>query len=130
MSEPTSVAFQLEPRPPRGLELTPDAGLITAIANDYRYDEIFSRQTETLGTPKDAILAFSTSGKSANVLAAVRAPRSNGMLTVAFSGGDGGDLARLTAHAVQIADTGQVQEGRVMLSHLISEQFDATFEAD
>ena len=124
--------FQHERRPLRGLALAPDAGLITAIANDYSYDKVFSRQVDGLGTPNDALLALSTSGGSANVLAAVRRAREIGMLTVGFCGGDGGELARLTEHAViiPIADTARVQEGHLVLIHLISQRLDEVFASE
>jgi D-sedoheptulose 7-phosphate isomerase len=125
------VAHFRRDRPPlRGLALTADPGVLTAIANDFEYDAVFSRQVQALGTVRDALLAFSTSGTSPNVLGAVRAAREIGMVTVGFCGGDGGELGRLTDHTlvIPIAETARVQEGNLTLIHLICEHIDAEFE--
>lgn len=122
--------FRLDRPPLRGMALASDAGLATAITNDFDFDSLFSRQIRGFGTPRDALLAFSTSGASPNVLDAVRTAREMGMVTVAFSGGDGGELGRLANHAlvIPIADTARVQEGHLMLIHLICEHIDVQFE--
>lgn len=115
--------------PLRSIALPADGGLVTAIGNDYAFDQIFSRQVQGLGSVNDALLAFSTSGRSPNVLAAVRAAREIGMLSVGFSGGNGGELASLVDHAlvIPIDDTARIQEGHLLILHLISERIDAAF---
>jgi len=124
------VAHYRRDRPPlRGVSLTPDTGLLTAIANDYEFEQIFSRQIQGLATANDALLAFSTSGRSPNILAAVRSARLVGARTIAMTGGDGGKLANLVDHAliVPFTETARVQEGHLILSHLICERIDAAF---
>lgn len=76
------------------IALVNDQGIVTAIGNDVGFDHVFSRQVIAFGGAHDVALAFSTSGMSRNLVAAMTAARSRGMLTVAMSGGDGGALAR------------------------------------
>jgi len=112
----------------RSVALTADAGLVTAIGNDYSFDQIFSRQIMGLVTPRDAVLGFSTSGRSANIVRAIQAAREIGAVTVGFGGGDGGEVAGLVDHAlvIPVAETARVQEGHLILTHLICEWIDAT----
>jgi D-sedoheptulose 7-phosphate isomerase len=81
-------------RPVPALALTRDLGVITAVANDVGFDHVFARQIAAFGRPDDIALAFSTSGASRNLLAAMSEARRRGLLTIALSGGDGGALAR------------------------------------
>jgi D-sedoheptulose 7-phosphate isomerase len=124
--------FRRERPPVRGVALTADAGLLTAIANDHDFDQIFSRQVRGLLTSRDVLLAFSTSGRSPNVLAAVRAACDIGAMTVAFTGGEGGQLAPMVDHAliVRESETARIQEGHLILIHLICEHIDAAFSPD
>lgn len=124
--------FRRERPPVRGVALTADAGLLTAIANDHDFEQIFSRQVRGLVTPRDAVLAFSTSGRSANVVAAVQAACEIGALTVAFTGGDGGALIGMVDHALVVGEdeTARIQEGHLILIHLICEHIDRAFSPD
>jgi len=124
--------FRRERPPVRGVALTSDAALLTAIANDYGFDEVFGRQVRGLATANDALLAFSTSGRSPDVLAAIRAARDLGAVTVAFTGSAGGELAGLADLALVVpeAETARIQEGHLILIHLIAERIDAAFAAD
>ncbi len=76
------------------MALTSDVGIITAIGNDVGFDHVFSRQVIAFGRPDDVAVAFSTSGASRNLVRAIAEARARGLLTVAMSGGDGGELAR------------------------------------
>lgn len=76
------------------MALTNDVGIITAIGNDVGFDHVFSRQVIAFGRPEDVAVAFSTSGASRNLLTAMAEARARGLLTIAMSGGDGGELAR------------------------------------
>src|SRR6476619_5849137 len=78
-----------------GIALTVDTSALTAIANDYDYDRVFSKQVEALGSPGDVLLAISTSGNSKNVLAAMKAAQAKGLVTIALTGRDGGEMGRL-----------------------------------
>ena len=86
--------FERERRGIRSYALVADTSLITAVANDYSFDVIFARQIESLCRPGDVAVGLSTSGNSANVLQGIDAAASLGALTVGFTGGDGGKLAR------------------------------------
>lgn len=105
------------------VSLSDNASAVTAIANDYGFERVFARQVEALGRPGDVALAISTSGRSPNVLAAVRAARDAGLRTIALTGGDGGDLrgAVEVCIAVPAAETPQIQEGHTLVAHVLCE---------
>jgi D-sedoheptulose 7-phosphate isomerase len=115
--------FQLDRSPLPALALTTDTSIITSIANDYQYENVFSKQIEALGVSGDILLAISTSGSSPNVLAAIRTARKKEIYTVAFIGGDGGDMLGLVdlPLLVQSEHTPRVQEVHILAGHLICE---------
>jgi D-sedoheptulose 7-phosphate isomerase len=105
------------------LALTTDSSLVTACANDYGYDVLFSRQVETLGQPGDVLVGITTSGKSKNVLLALQAAQKKGVKTILFAAGDGGPCA---AHAdlkvlVPSKETAHIQECHIAIGHLVCE---------
>jgi D-sedoheptulose 7-phosphate isomerase len=118
--------FQMERRPLPALALTTDSSIITSVANDYRYEEVFSKQIQALGVEGDILLAISTSGKSGNILSAIRTAREKGLYTVGLTGGDGGDMVKLVdlALVVESDRTPRVQEAHVLAGHLICELVD------
>jgi len=103
------------------LALTTNTSALTAIANDFSYDEVFSRQLEGLARPGDVLFALTTSGGSANCRRAVEWARANGVTTVAFTGKKGGDFAALCDHAFVVAsdDTPHIQEAHITLGHAL-----------
>lgn len=103
------------------IALTTDTSALTAIANDYGFEQVFARQVEALGRPGDVLVAISTSGHSPNVLAAVARAGALGMKTIALSGRDGGKLAALCdlALVVPAAETERVQEAHIFLLHCL-----------
>src|SRR6266480_2754433 len=108
------------PRPAmRAIALTTDTSLLTAIGNDFGVDAIFARQVEALGRPGDILLGISTSGNSANVLAAAQRAASMGLVVLALTGRSGGKLAPLADIAIEIPSdiTAHIQE-----AHLATEQ--------
>lgn len=111
------------------LALTGDTAILTAIANDYDYRSVFARQVEAYGVPGDVLIGISTSGNSANVLAALDAARRRGLQTVGLAGQGGGGMRGRCDHElfVPIPDTARVQEGHLMLIHLIAECIDEAF---
>lgn len=114
--------FLLERRPYAALALTTDSSVLTSIANDYRYDEVFSKQVEALGRPGDILLAISTSGNAPNVCLAAEAAKKAGVWTVALTGGAGGRLAALADETLRVASTtvtARIQEGHEMMIHAI-----------
>ena len=106
--------------------LTTDSSALTAIANDYEYEEIFARQVRALVNEGDVVVAISTSGEAENVLRGVAAARERGAMTVAFTGSRG-RLGQMTEHtlAVPSTATARIQEMHVLAIHLISERIDA-----
>ena len=119
--------FERERRGIRSSALVADTSLITAVANDYSFDVIFARQVESLCRPGDVVVGLSTSGNSANVLQGVDAASSMGALTVGFSGGDGGKLARSVDISIVVPHvrTCRVQEAHLFLGHTLCELVEA-----
>lgn len=114
--------FLLERRPYAALALTTDSSVLTSIANDYRYDEVFSKQVEALGRPGDILLAISTSGNAPNVCLAAEAAKKACVWSVALTGGAGGRLAALADETLRVASTtvtARIQEGHEMMIHAI-----------
>ena len=114
--------FQRERRPYAGLALSTDSSVLTSIANDYDFDQVYSKQVEALGRTGDALLAISTSGNAANVCRAAEAAKAAGVWTVALCGGKGGRLAELADETLRVASTGvtaRIQEGHAMIIHAL-----------
>jgi D-sedoheptulose 7-phosphate isomerase len=113
--------FRRERRGMASIALTTDSSAITSIANDYGYEAVFSRQVDALGVEGDLLVGISTSGNSRNVVAALQEARNRGLITVAFTGAGGGQMARLTDHtfAVESKDTARIQEAHILAGHMI-----------
>ena len=112
------------------IALTTDSSTITSIANDYSYNEIFSKQIRALGQPGDVLLAISTSGNSANVLAAVEAAHQREMTVVALTGKGGGKMgAALRETDVHICvphdRTARIQEVHLLVLHCLCDGVDS-----
>lgn len=106
------------------MALTTDTSTITAIANDYSYEDIFAKQVRALGRPGDLLLAISTSGNSSNVNRAIEAAHAADMNVIAFSGRDGGSMAPLLRKndvelRVPSTSTARVQEVHLLLIHCL-----------
>lgn len=103
------------------MALTTDTSILTSVANDYGFEAVFSRQVEALGAPGDLLVGISTSGNSRNVLAALQAAHSQGMVTVAFTGAGKGKMAALADHLLAIAsfDTARIQEAHMLAGHML-----------
>jgi D-sedoheptulose 7-phosphate isomerase len=115
--------FDRDRRPLRAIPLGFDPSSLTAIANDFNYQIIFSRQLQALGKPGDMLWAFSTSGNSPNVLAAMETAKAMGITTVLFSNHDGG-RARLIADYFLYtpqSSTPRVQELHLLYAHILCE---------
>ena len=112
-----------------GIALTVDTSAITAIANDYDYDRVFSRQVEALGAEGDVLLAISTSGNSRNVIEAMKSAQARGMTVIALTGRDGGAMGRMlrpTDFHLNVAHprTMRVQEVHLLAIHCLCEVVD------
>ena len=118
--------FKRERRPLPAQSLANDAAAITCIANDYSFAEVFERQVRAFAGPGDVVLAFSTSGRSENVVRGLAAARELGATTVLFGGGDGGAAAAHADHALVVPShsTARVQEIHVFFLHCVIDAVD------
>jgi D-sedoheptulose 7-phosphate isomerase len=124
--------FLIERRPLNAICLSSNPALLTAWANDYSYDSIFSRQVEAYGQPGAVLLGISTSGNSTNVVEAVRQARSMGMTTIALTGEGGGKLAQWSDYlfAVPSRSTPLIQQVHVCLYHYLCEAIERDLSAE
>ena len=111
------------------IALNTDINTMTAIANDYGYKEVYSKQVKALGQPGDILLAFSTSGNSKNVIHAIKAALSRDMLIIAMTGKDGGEMAGLlSTNDVEIRvpspSTARIQEVHLLAIHILCDLID------
>jgi len=113
------------------ISLVTDTSILTAVANDYSFEQVFAKQVRALGARGDVLLAISTSGNSPNVVAAVEAARDREMRIVALTGRDGGRIAQLLADddvnlCVPHERTARIQEVHLLVIHCICDAVDAT----
>jgi D-sedoheptulose 7-phosphate isomerase len=118
--------YQRDRRPLPAVTLSTDPTVLTCIANDYSFEDIFARQVEALARPGDVVAAFSTSGRSPNVVAGLKAARGAGAVTVLFGGGDGGPAKQFADHLLlsPSSRTPRIQEAHTLMLHMISEHVD------
>jgi D-sedoheptulose 7-phosphate isomerase len=115
-------------RPPINAEaLHVNSSFVTATANDYSFDAIYERMVQAAGQKDDTLLAFSTSGKSPNIIRALKAARTLGLKTIGFTGESGGDM---TAHCdllfkIPSKDTPRIQEMHILIGHIICENVES-----
>lgn len=116
--------FQKERKALPAIALTTNTSIITAIANDYGYDTVFTRQIDALGRKGDIAIGISTSGSSPNVISAIKSARKSGLTTIALAGGSSGSkLAKSAALSivVPVKKTARVQEAHALIGHIICE---------
>jgi D-sedoheptulose 7-phosphate isomerase len=125
-AEELVARFKRERRPLAAQSLAADTTVLTCIANDYSYDEVFERQVRAFARTGDVAIGFSTSGRSANVVRGLAAAREAGAKTVLFGGGKGTPAAEHAdlALIVPSTSTARIQEMHVLMIHLILEQVD------
>jgi D-sedoheptulose 7-phosphate isomerase len=113
----------------RAIALTTDTSILTAIGNDYSYDNVFERQIEALGHAGDVFLGISTSGNSKNILKALHLSRKLGITTIGFSGRDGGKMPSLCDYNVIIPSeiTANIQESHLALEHIFCHLVEITY---
>lgn len=121
--------FEIERGPLPAIALTTDTSVITCLSNDYGYNDIFSRQIETLGRKNDCLLAISTSGNSTNVLNAVKVANKLSIKTIGILGNDGGDIMKFCKYNIIInsKNTARIQESHIFLMHAICGIIDRKF---
>jgi phosphoheptose isomerase len=123
--------FERERRGMAAVALTADPGVLTSISNDYGFARVFARQIEALGRPGDVAFGISTSGASANVIAALQAAREQDLKTVALTGRDGGAVGGAAAIHINVpsSSTARVQEVHRTLLHVICDLVERAFVA-
>jgi len=111
------------------LALTTNTSILTAIANDYGYDAVFAKQVEALGDKNDIVIGISTSGKARNVVAGIKQAKKMGIKTIVFTGGDGGEIAKLADVSLVVPSkvTARIQEAHIAVGHIICELVEEYF---
>lgn len=116
--------FLVDREPLPAIALTVDTSALTAIANDYSYDEVFSRQLRGIGVAGDVLVGISTSGNSRNVVNALKVAKARGLATIGLTGGSGGAMGDLCDVAVRVPSerTNHIQEMHIVAGHFICSQ--------
>jgi D-sedoheptulose 7-phosphate isomerase len=127
--------FEIERPALAAIALTTDSSVLTSIANDYDYNQIFSKQVRGLGRPGDVLLAISTSGNSVNVVAAIEAAHERNMRVVALTGRDGGKMGTMLKNGdihicVPTKSTARIQEVHLLSLHCICDGIDHLLYGD
>jgi D-sedoheptulose 7-phosphate isomerase len=110
------------------LALSVNSSCVTAIGNDFGFDQVFSRQIEALGAPGDVAIGITTSGNSPNVIRAMVAARKIGLKTVGFTGSTGGQLKEAVDHCICVPsdETPRIQECHILVGHVLSQLVEET----
>ncbi len=123
------VRYKVNRRALPAIALTTDTSILTATANDFTFDDIYSRQIEALAQPGDVAIGISTSGKSPNVLKALAAARAAGAIAAGFSGRDGGAMVGQADPLIVIPSTvtARIQEMHILIGHMLCEAIESDF---
>jgi len=113
--------YDREPLPSEALHV--NTSFLTAVANDYSYDEVFARMIRGIGNQGDVLIGLSTSGNSGNIVRALEEAGKKGMITIGMTGGSGGKMKNLCDFLINVpsADTPRIQEAHIMIGHIICE---------
>lgn len=124
--------FVTERRALPAIALTTDSSILTAVGNDYGFDDIFQRQVQALASSGDVVLAISTSGNSLNVLKGIVAARESGCVSIGLLGCDGGKIAPVVDLALTVPSkvTSHVQETHIVIIHVLCLLIDEAFSSD
>lgn len=116
-----AVRYVKSRRPMAALALTTDTSALTAIGNDLGFDQLFTRQIEALGNPGDVAIGISTSGKSPNVMNALLAAQEKKLITICFTGANGGSMAKTCDAALKVPSktTARIQEMHITLGQML-----------
>lgn len=119
--------YKRDRKPLAAVTLSTDPTAMTCIANDYDYADVFARQVSALARPGDIVAAFTTSGRSPNVVTALAAARAKGATTLLFGGGDGGPARAHADYALLVPSTTtpRIQEMHTLMLHMLSEIADS-----
>lgn len=123
----------IERGPLPAIALTTDTSNLTAVGNDYGFDQVFIRQVQALGKPEDVLIAISTSGKSKNVMLAVEAAQKKGMKVIGITGGEGGPLKLASDISLNVElgkNASRIQETHIFIVHSLIDLMDRFFLAE
>lgn len=129
LSAEFSGRFYSDRKPLPSEALHCNTSYLTAVANDYGYEHVYSRVVEGTGKPGDVLVALSTSGNSTNITNALQTAREIGMITVGFTGESGGEMKNICDHLINIpsTDTPRIQEAHIMVGHIICQLVEEQF---
>ena len=115
--------------PFKSICLNVDTAFITAWSNDYHFNNIFSRQIESIGNPKDILISLTTSGNSKNILNAMMKAKELGLKTISFTGNEGGEAKIISDYNINInhASTPRIQEMHILIGHIICDIIESEF---
>jgi D-sedoheptulose 7-phosphate isomerase len=118
--------FIIERPPLPAIALTTDTSILTSIGNDYDFSEVFSKQIRAIGQQGDIAWGISTSGKSPNVVKGLETAKKMGLVTIGFTGKDGGEIAKMVDFSIHVesSSTARVQETHILAGHVICELVD------
>lgn len=120
--------FKKDRTPLAAIALTTNTSVLTSLANDYGYEIIFARQIEGLAQKNDTVIGISTSGKAKSVILGIKQAKKMGLKTIVFTGGDGGELAKIADISLVIPSpvTARIQEAHITVGHIICEIVEQT----
>jgi len=118
--------FQKERNPFASIALTTDTSILTAIGNDYGFEQIFARQIKALCNKNDIVIGISTSGYSENIIVALEEAKKIGAYTVSFTGESGGKAGTISDYSIKIPSnsTARIQEAHILIGHMICSEID------
>jgi D-sedoheptulose 7-phosphate isomerase len=124
--------YYMDRKPLPAEALTVNTSILTAIGNDYGFEQIFARQVEALGNPGDIAIGISTSGNSPNVIEGIRAAKRKGMITIGLTGADGGQLKNEVDYCICVPskDTPRIQEAHILVGHIWCELIERALFGD
>ena len=119
--------FLIERPPLPAIAFTTDTSVLTSIANDYSYNEVFAKQVQALGKEGDVAIAISTSGNSSNVIAAINACKKSKITTIGLTGGKGGQMVGKVDFLLSVSESrnsARIQETHILIGHVICDLVD------
>lgn len=118
-----SGRYYLDRKPLHAEALHVNSSFLTAVANDYSYDEVYSRMVEGSGREGDVLIGISTSGNSKNVIRAIEKANEKKMITIGFVGSDGGKMRNICKYIIKVPsqDTPRIQESHILVGHIVAE---------
>ena len=113
--------FKKDRRALKSIALTTDSSILTSVANDYGFEDIFSRQLDALGSSGDILVGITTSGNSENILKALQTAKNLGIISILLTGKDGGKAKQIADHSLIVGSdsTARIQEAHILIGHIL-----------